>query len=229
MGHDHRRLPAGVKFFLTSRPEPHIRGELERAPVLSTVELLSLDVEGSPTVQMDITLYLKGLPSMVRKFGIMDENWPGESKCAKLAQMAGESFIWAATVVLLVADPSHRDPEAQLEHILSTPSLKNLDYLYSSTLEHAFPPSISESVLSLLRDTFGALVFAQTPLTADMVASLLSPATNSPEVTLKSIRNCVLRFLGSVLTVTDHGEMSSNKPIQFLHKSTRRWQLDAFG
>ncbi|KAG8996263.1 hypothetical protein FRB94_008443 [Tulasnella sp. JGI-2019a] len=132
--------------------------------------------------------------------------------------MAGESFIWASTTVLLVADPSYRNPVARLKHILSSPSLQNLDYLYSSALEHAFPSNIDEPVLLLLRDTLGILVVARTPITIATLASLLPSATEPPQVIAETIRNQVLVYLGSLLTFSG-GDSTSSKPIQFLHKS----------
>ncbi|KAG9032395.1 hypothetical protein FRB95_001516 [Tulasnella sp. JGI-2019a] len=220
LGQDHRRLPAGVKFFLTSRVEPHIQGELEEDSVFPTVEPLSLDIEGSSTVQSDIILYLKHcLPPLVRKFGIRDKNWPGEQKRMELAQMAGESFIWASTVILLVADPNHRDPTERLEHILSTPSLKNLDHLYSTALDNAFPPSIGGPVLSLLRNTLGMLVVARVPLTIATLAALLPSTADPPQVLAEKIRLQILSFLGSVLIFSAHEDAADSKPVQFLHKS----------
>ncbi|KAG9030691.1 hypothetical protein FRB95_003652 [Tulasnella sp. JGI-2019a] len=220
IGRDHHRLPIGVKFFVTSRVEPHIQSELEDESVFPTVEQLSLDEEGSSTVQKDIVLYLKGrLPALVKKFGIKDKDWPGEPARMELARMAGESFIWAATAVLLVADPNYRNPVARLEHILSTPSLKNLDYLYSSALSHAFPSIIDQPVLSLLRDMLGMLVVARTPLSLVTLASLMSSTTDSPQVMAEKIREQILNYLGSVLTVSDGDNVGNSKPIQFLHKS----------
>ncbi|KAG8999776.1 hypothetical protein FRB94_005950 [Tulasnella sp. JGI-2019a] len=133
--------------------------------------------------------------------------------------MAGRSFIWAATAALIVADPKYRDPVTQLKHILSTPSLMNLDDLHSSALERAFPRDIDQPILSLLRVTLGMLVIARAPPTVDMLASLVASAMNSPQNTTKSIRTCVLRFLGSVLDVPDDDTTSNGRPVQFLHKS----------
>ncbi|KAG9032408.1 hypothetical protein FRB95_001529 [Tulasnella sp. JGI-2019a] len=220
IGHDHLRLPTGVKFFLTSRVEPHIQGELEEDSVFPTVEQLALDVEGSSTVHEDIMLYLKDrLPPLVRKFGIRDKDWPGEKKRMELAQMAGESFIWASTAVLLVTDPNHRNPASRLEYILSKPSLKNLDYLYSTALENAFPSNIGESILSLLHDTLGMLVVARVPITVAALASLLPSTTDSAQVLAERIRGQVLSFLGSVLIFSAHDDKADSKPIQFLHNS----------
>ncbi|KAG8996266.1 hypothetical protein FRB94_008446 [Tulasnella sp. JGI-2019a] len=218
IGRDHHRLPTGIKFFLTSRVEPRIQGELEEPSVFSTVEQLLLDEEGSLAVHQDITLYLKGrLPPLVRKFGIMDKDWPGELTLIELARMAGKSFIWAATAALFVADPGYRDPVAQLEHILSTPSLENLDYLYSSALEHAFPSNINPPLLSLVREVLGTLIAAHVPLTVATLVSLLPSGTDPSETTTTRIRNRFLHYLRSVLTVPD--ESSDSMPVQFLHKS----------
>ncbi|KAG9028587.1 hypothetical protein FRB95_006307 [Tulasnella sp. JGI-2019a] len=220
IGRDHHRLPKGVKFFITSRVEPHIQGELEDESVVPTVEQLSLDAEGSTTVQKDITLYLtRRFPSVVKKFGIRDRNWPGEPKRVELAQMAGESFIWAATAFLLVADPNYRNPVARLEYILSTPSLKNLDYLYSSALERAFPSGMDESIAALVKDVLGALVVARIPLNVTTLASLLMSTGDSAEQMEERIHCNALRFLGSVLTIPKDSDISNSQPVQFLHKS----------
>ncbi|KAG9004155.1 hypothetical protein FRB94_002638 [Tulasnella sp. JGI-2019a] len=220
IGRDHRRLPTGVKFFITSRAEPHIEGELEAKSVHPTVEELLLDEEEPCTVQRDIEVYLKTrFPSLVKEFRMENENWPGEETLVQLAQMAGKSFIWASTAFLLVADPNHRNPKARLKYILSTPTLNNLDKLYSEALNHAFPSSMDESVVSLVHDVLGTLVVARFPLTVTTLVKLLVSATDSSEEMEEIIRNSVLRSLGSVLTVTDDDEGSNSRPIEFLHKS----------
>ncbi|KAG8857047.1 hypothetical protein FRB96_005977 [Tulasnella sp. 330] len=193
---DHERLPAGVKFVITSRIDPHIRCELESPSVSPTVEHLSLDGDSSG-VERDIAAYFKErLPALTKRL-----------------------FIWAATSALLLADPNFRDPEAQLERLLSTPSLTNLDDLYLSALDHAFPPTVAAPVLALLRNVLGALVAARTPINVMTLAALLASRESSPDETAGEIHNKILSWLQAILTIPDGDDKADADPIQFLHQS----------
>ncbi|KAG8857014.1 hypothetical protein FRB96_005944 [Tulasnella sp. 330] len=77
VGCDHKQLLLSVKFVTTSRIDRHISCELESLVVSQTVEHLSLDVEGSSSVDTDIALYFKQhLPKLMRPYGIQDGDWP---------------------------------------------------------------------------------------------------------------------------------------------------------
>ncbi|KAG8882156.1 hypothetical protein FRB97_008644, partial [Tulasnella sp. 331] len=207
---DHERLPAGVKFVITSRIDPHIRCELESPSVSPTVEHLSLDGDSSG-VEMDIAAYFKErLPALTKRY---------KDQRHGLARRVKALFIWAATSALLLADPNFRDPEAQLERLLSTPSLTNLDDLYLSALDHAFSPTVAAPVLALLRNVLGALVAARTPINVMTLAALLASRESSPDETAGEIHNKILSWLQAILAFPDGDDKADAGPIQFLHQS----------
>lgn len=220
IGRNHDRLPVGVKFFLTSRAEPHIRRKLESQAVAPAVQSLSLDLEGSSEVEADIAVYLKDrLSAVVSEYDMEDEDWPGEKRRRELIRMACGLFIWAATAALLSVDTSFRNPEGQLARLLSRPSINNFDELYSAALDHAFPITVDSSILVLLRDVLGTLIVACTPINAITLASLLPSERGSALATAKKIRTTVLSWLGSVLKFPDGDDTTASEPIQFLHQS----------
>ncbi|KAG8873699.1 hypothetical protein FRB98_008842, partial [Tulasnella sp. 332] len=220
IGRDHHQLPVGVKFFVTSRIMPHIWCEMESDSVSPTVEHLSLDVEGSSGVDMDIALYFKErLPALIRRYKIKDRDWPGESKRNELVRMSNKLFIWAATSALLLADPNSRDPVTQLERLLSTLSLANLDDLYSLALDRAFPSTVTTSILPLLRSVLGTLVVARTPVNVMTLATLLTSGTGSPRHLAGDIHVKVLSWLQMVLMLPDGDDTPHAGPVRFLHQS----------
>lgn len=178
IGRGLKQLPRIVKFFITSRVEMYLKVELDTPEFKTAVHHRPLEKEALETVNQDIALYLKvNLLREVREYGIEDADWPGQESRDTLARMASGLFIWATTVILVIASSKDRDPEAQLEHILNSPILTNLDDFYQDILGRACPDG-NPPLLKLFLSVLGALVVAQEPLTVPILARIISLMSN---------------------------------------------------
>lgn len=208
-------LSPAVKFFFSSRIDTHIKAKLDSPEFETATSHQPLQEEDMETVTRDIKAYLKYyLPRAVRELGIDEDGWPGPATREALARMASGLFIWASTVVLVIADPDSRDPEGQLKHVLDSPSLTHLDTLYFAILDRAFPMKVKASIMDLLMAVLGALVVAQEPLTVTTLSRLLSLILNQPLLP-EEVQRKVLGYLHSVLIVPGQ----SNGTIRVMHKS----------
>ncbi|KAG9031352.1 hypothetical protein FRB95_002850 [Tulasnella sp. JGI-2019a] len=187
------KLPSTTKFFITSRAEPHLQYHYERDPTKSRVESCSLEDESLESVEKDIETYFREeLPEMVGpllKEFISD--WPGEDRRGALTRKSQGLFIYATTAARMLADPNvGRDPERQLEKLLSSEDSAPLDDIYDQVLDRACPRTIGNDIHALFRSVLGALVVAQEPVNTYTLASLLcSDRSQQREFT----DTCVLR------------------------------------
>ncbi|KZV72487.1 WD40 repeat-like protein [Peniophora sp. CONT] len=164
-----------MKFFLTSRPELHIRRELERlhdAPSLGKVLRLH-DIE-MDIVSADISLYLThGL----RALQPSAPNWPQEADIAILTQLSGKLFIYAFTVLMYLRD----NPIERLEKLTGTVvtagqvMTRSLDDIYRMILREAMDLGHHEhEEIDLTRRMLSINVFLRHPLKVVELASLLN-------------------------------------------------------
>ncbi|VDB95504.1 unnamed protein product [Peniophora sp. CBMAI 1063] len=134
-----------VKFFITSRPEPHIRSELESLdPSLGHVLRLH-DIE-QDIVRADISLYLvHGLRAM--RGPTFPPKWPNKSDVTTLVRLSGKLFIYAFTALQYV----RKDPLGRLPKLTGTkvtagrPLTQPLDDIYSLILSEAMNPNEFEA------------------------------------------------------------------------------------
>lgn len=132
-----------LRFFVASRPEPHLREVLDQSSSSSLVSRLVLDHTFGPS--LDILHYLR------ERFAEIDRKrypnrtetqarneWPSTHDLERLVQNASGHFIYAATVIKFV-DDEYSLPEDRLRVILdlksSSPSaFADLDLLYHQIL-----------------------------------------------------------------------------------------------
>ncbi|KZV76324.1 hypothetical protein PENSPDRAFT_747783 [Peniophora sp. CONT] len=163
-----------VKFFLTSRPEPHIRQQLEALdPSLSQILRLH-DIE-QDIVKADISLYLaRGLRSM--REPNFPPKWPHKADIATLTRLSGKLFIYAFTALQYL----RKDPMGRLPKLTGTvvtagrPLTQPLDAIYSLILSEAMDPDEYEpDEINLTRQTIATIVTVREPMTVESLGSLL--------------------------------------------------------
>ena len=109
-----------VGVFITSRPEIAIRLGFKRMPEVIHHDLDLRDIP-TETVKHDIFIFIShNLRSLGDEQDLPD--WPREADVQMLTAKSGCLFIYAATVCLLIADPSW-DPTERLSEILQKESL----------------------------------------------------------------------------------------------------------
>ncbi|KAG9003153.1 hypothetical protein FRB93_011233 [Tulasnella sp. JGI-2019a] len=231
IGQGFTRLPSAVKFIITSRPELHLLHLYDRDPLEALLVIRSLDSEDVGEVQDDIKEYFKRvLPQMVWDWVKNPSNWPDEERLEKLVSLSGNLWIWAATVTRMLADSNIRDPERQLDVLLSEASdpqqeygrISDLDVIYSKILDRACPPTSNDRLFTAFRDVLGALCVTKVPVNIKTLASLLYLDHTGSEDFTHYIRTRVLGYLQAVLVVPDVDEEDPShdaNPIRFIHKS----------
>jgi hypothetical protein len=210
------RIP-DVKFFITGRPEPRIRSGFRLKPLRPITEVFRLhDVERS-SVDHDIKLFFRThLTDIAKTRSDCDftEDWPSSSDINALCGKAAGLFIYASTVIKLVAF-RHRTPTKQLERIISLPQStihegrSGIDLLYTQILKQAVVDIDTdvddEEIYSCFKTVVGAVSLVFNPLSARALSDLLR--VSDIYTTLHSLH--------SLLLIPDVPE----DPIHVFHKS----------
>ncbi|KAG8857862.1 hypothetical protein FRB96_005581 [Tulasnella sp. 330] len=225
------RLPVIVRVVLTSRPVPHLLAFYTSEPMKSQLRMDSLDDGDISQRKQDIRKYYEvELPGRVKMWVKDSVDWPGEEKRTKLVELSQGLWIHATTVTLMLADSAIRDPERQLEAVLSPCGDTSGNYgrnthlyaVYSTVLNRACPPNASPDLLALFRDVLGTVLAVQVPVNIHTLASLLYTDKSKLNDYTHHIRTRVLAYLQAVLTVPGVEEADPSRderPIRFIHKS----------
>ncbi|KZV59361.1 hypothetical protein PENSPDRAFT_620715, partial [Peniophora sp. CONT] len=165
-----------LAFFLTSRPEPHIRRLLERLqPSVGSVLRLH-DIE-KDIVEADIRLYLAhGLRDMRPSIPASVSEWPRETDVTALARLSGRLFIYAFTALMYV----RMNPIARLAKLTGTvitagrPLHQPLDDIYAMVLSEAMDPDqFEDDEIQLTQSMIATIVLLRESLTVAALARLL--------------------------------------------------------
>ncbi|KAG9007037.1 hypothetical protein FRB94_014701 [Tulasnella sp. JGI-2019a] len=238
IGQSFTKLPLAVKFIITSRPEPHLLHVYDRDPLNPLLVIRSLDLEDVGEVEGDIKEYFKQrLPQMVWGWVKNPSKWPGDERIEILVRLSNGLWIWAVTVCRMLADENFRDPENQLNALISTTHDPHGVYghntdlyaIYSKILDRACPPTSHDQLVVSFHDVLGALCVAKDPLNIHTLTSLLYLDHASSEDFIRHIRTRVLGYLQAVLIVPDVDEDDPSrdaKPIRFIHKSFKDYLTD---
>ncbi|KIK04177.1 hypothetical protein K443DRAFT_431937 [Laccaria amethystina LaAM-08-1] len=142
-----------LRFFITSRPESHIRTRFERTDLQSATVHFVLDMDETTT--QDIATYLTTEFSRIRQEHCIHETpWPPEDAIQSLAGRASGQFIYASTIIKFL-DDRHFHPQERLGVILGTlphrmfSPFAEIDLLYTQILD-AVPASKVETILLCL-------------------------------------------------------------------------------
>jgi hypothetical protein len=184
LSHTHK-LP-GLKFLISSRPNPNIASQLTSREDVITFQLHT-DID-SAEVEQDIRSYLSAeLPGIAE-----------DEVISEIAQQSGGLFIYAATAVKLGKPPrqqlSKREQLQQLQKLRHTwpcdPGSRSLglpvDDIYRQALREAFancPDDVRETRLNILH----TILCTRARLTCQCVAELLDIDVETVQVTVDSL------------------------------------------
>jgi hypothetical protein len=217
------RIPS-VRFFITSRPEQHIRSGFLLEEIHCRTDTMVLHLIKADTVEADIRHVLRTeFAALARRRHELKlpEQWYTEDQVEQLAKKAGGLFIFASTVIKAL-DRKGVSPRKQILELLADPTVSlyegqaGLDKLYSDILKEAVPENDSK-LASKLQSILGILVVARDLVSATTVASLLGGGWDAEDVRV------ALDGLHSVLIVPD----SERDPLQFYHKSFPDFLVDS--
>jgi len=180
-----------VKFFLTGRPEQHIR-EGFRLPLLVKMADVFVLHEVEPCqVDSDVRLFFRH--SFLELAGRRRLNdWPTKEQLGRLCERAAGLFVYAAATVKFI-DNNKRNPETQLDFLLRSQKIgacegKSLDSRYTSILQEASGDDDPESTHSV----FAAVILAVNPLSPSAIAALLRLDTKDVLPLLSSIHSLLI-------------------------------------
>jgi hypothetical protein len=203
-----------VKFFITGRPEDHIRSGFE-IPSLRTKELPLHNVE-STVVDSDIESYVRArmLDIARRKRHSIIGLWPSNRDVTAITRKCCGLFIVASVIVDFIDDP-FETPQDQLKLILSMPDSSIyagksvIDVRYGQILASSFrdAPENDPRPFERFRLVVASIVLAFNPLSCASLARILG--LSSQRIWM------VLYRLHSVLIVPE----SYTEPIRICHKS----------
>jgi hypothetical protein len=211
-----KHLP-NIKFFITSRPETHIRVGFRQEGLKLVTDVMVLHEVAALSVDDDIRVFLE--TKLARTAIVADhrdvsfpEEWPSKLQISALTKKAGGLFIFASTAVKIILG-LHGNPKRQLDDILSKPDgfseegVAQLDGLYQQILERVFSQR-NDKLKDQRRAILALLVVAREPLSITSIATIL----DVPDV--EDMKLC-LRSLHSVLVVPE----DVCQTIRFHHKS----------
>jgi hypothetical protein len=201
-----------AKFFITGRPEDHIRAGFA-IPELRTKELSLHDVD-SVEVELDIRSFVKTELKEIasRNQVCVDNSWPLEEDIMAITKKAGGLFIIASVLVRFVEDP-RSSPQDRLRLIIKMifegKGEERIDGTYEQVLMGSFEvfDKGDSEFLEQLQLVMASIVLAFHPLSRASLAGILGISSNRIWV--------VLRSLHSVLIVPD----SDSELIRICHKS----------
>ncbi|KAF8992510.1 hypothetical protein BDQ17DRAFT_1432354 [Cyathus striatus] len=218
-----------VKFFITARPEDHIRVAFRefQQEMDNTSYILELHHQNPELINRDIRTFLrKRLLDISRSSSEIDlsEEWPSEEHLKVLVQKSSQLFIFAATMITFIEDRNFGARE-QLEKLVGSNLQTTNHYLGASgTLDKLYKHILLQLGYDYnrtdLHDRFklvvGCIVVAFQALSENMLDVLCQGKG-------KDAVHSVIRRLHSVMDVpTDR-----SKPIYLYHQSFRDYITDS--
>jgi hypothetical protein len=207
LGQTISKLPR-VKFFITSRPEPHIIAGFRDSLLAKSTEIFILHNAEPDTVDDDIRHFFKHELSQLAQRRKMDD-WPTSEELDVLCRRTTGFFAYAAATINFLENCY---PQRRLREIVTLPEgrarLKGhtkLEYLYASTLQAAFPENNEGD--TMVRSILSALVLATTPLSQPAIATLTGFGRNEIQR--------VLELIQSILVLPE----DPNHPVRPFHQS----------
>jgi energy-coupling factor transporter ATP-binding protein EcfA2 len=206
-----------IKFFVTSRPETHIREGFRLKELKLATKTMILHEVSIFSVDDDIMVFLRTRLMSTDAFANrsdvnLPQPWPTDDQLTALMKKSGGLFIFASTAIKLILDKDG-SPDRTLDSIVgqhnsfTDEGTSGLDRLYKQVLERAFG-AIPDKLGSTRRAILGLLVVASDPLSATAITDILQLERAN------DVKTC-LRPLHSLLIVPNE----ASQPIRFHHKS----------
>ena len=190
----------GVKFFLTGRPEPHIRRGFNLPEMVEARDVFVLHEIESSEIGGDMRrLFNHWFADITRRRRGLN-GWPTTEQLDRLCERAAGLFVYAMATIKFVDGDSPRD---RLDLLLQSPESSaregrtkfgtnvTLDSLYTSILQQAFGDNDPEDDLSVL-SILGAVILAANPLSPSVIATLLGFDTEAVFFHLSSLHSLLI-------------------------------------
>ncbi|KAJ7486578.1 hypothetical protein FB451DRAFT_1391487 [Mycena latifolia] len=188
-----------LRFFVTSRPESHIRIGFSSRELQPNTQELVLHQVALDTVEQDIHHYLVSQLALTKSRYHIEGVWPPSDDVHTLVQRSAGLFIFAATAIKFIEDRAYSNPRDQLVRLVhetggevekSSP-LHALDQLYNQVLRLAFP-DISTRLLRLLKTVLGSIIHIRDLLCIFALENLLDLAPGQIRETLWDLHSVII-------------------------------------
>ena len=220
-----------VKFFITGRPEQRIRSGFRLVTLRPITEVFKLHEVKRSLVDVDIKLFFRArLTDIAKNWSHCDvtEDWPLSSDIDILCGKAAGLFVYASTVIKLVASRHHQPPK-RLALLISLPQStaregeSGINSLYTEILRQAYldlgpddQNPDNQEVYCRFRSVVGAVLLAFNPLSMKSLSLLLHNFDAPSDISTS------LNSLHSLLLVPEDIE----GPIRAFHKSFPDFLID---
>lgn len=196
-----------LQFFITSRPEPHIRSAFRLPQLKSITETITLHEVNVTSANEDIRLYLeKSLGSLAVHRSDLDVShpWPTEEELDRLTEKSAGLFVFASTAVKFI-DSAGDDPRERLQEIIKQVGDTDTDQSSSNVYGHVNPyedldalylnilkGASSGANIPRLRSIMGLLVVACDMLSLGTIAGLLGLGPTTVKTYLRTLHSILL-------------------------------------
>lgn len=212
---------APLKFLITSRPVHNVVGGFRGTGLGATTQHLILHEIPVESTEKDIRTYLEKNLARISATYQVTSPWPSAFAISSLVQKSAGLFIFAATAVKFIEDPSDgEDPDSRLRSLLlsdtsevASSPYRFLDALYLQVLRTAFP-EVPWSRRARLKMILGTLALSRERLSAASLDALMSLPEKSTRKTLYQLQ--------SVIIVPQ----SEFEPIRLIHPSFYDFLVD---
>ncbi|KAF1830129.1 hypothetical protein BDW02DRAFT_115279 [Decorospora gaudefroyi] len=230
-----------MRVLLTSRPEVPIRHGFSQMPDAEHQDIVLHNISRS-IVDHDVAVFLEHHLRIIAKEWSQHADWPGAEVMTLLVQRASGLFIWAATACRFIQeggqfitdrlravlkDSSSADSSSPKDSSSNEDSCPNerfeilpeqrLDSIYLTVLKspiRRYRKQERKRWYTLIRETLGAIVLLQSPLSASSLAQLLRVPAEDVHRTLYELH--------SIVDVPQ----DPNWPVRLHHPSFRDFLLD---
>ncbi|KAF4568381.1 hypothetical protein EYR36_010392 [Pleurotus pulmonarius] len=185
----------GVKVFITSRPEIHIKAQLQWHHTDAHKIFQLQDVKES-VVADDISLFIQHEMEKIRgKHSLYDSlpaDWPSYDDVKMLTHQAAGLFIYASTALKFLGE-NGEDPVNRLQTLLHSPTdageafSGSLQKMYSFILSKPMGATRTAKEKSETKKVLEVILAASVPLTISMIAKLLKFETRTVRISLNHL------------------------------------------
>jgi hypothetical protein len=201
-----RKLPANLRFLITTRPEEDILNALPAGPQIKRIHLGDVS---QATADEDIGKFIR---HSLRLHPDLESSWPDGEWCNLLVRQSQRLFQWASTACKFITGDGGTGLDAceRLEMLLRANNRSPLDSLYQTILAQLF--TLTET-RGRFREVMAIVLALKEPLSLTSLSALFGKDLK--------VRN-LIKPLGSLLD----GVLDEMKPIRPLHTSFRDFLLD---
>ncbi|KAF8266945.1 hypothetical protein EI94DRAFT_98591 [Lactarius quietus] len=193
-------IPKELKILTTSRPEAHLRQVFYSQDNIRKLNLQDIEAKGDIRHYL-LTAFKQPPIALATPFDAREE------LILKLADSAGDSFIYATSIIRFVFDEHDQDPLGRLDILLGNRTdpeerpYERLDTFYLSILHRAVPSGASGPIKRRLRSVLGQMVTFREPLPIAPMEKFCMLKSGDVKRSLHSLHSLIPSFKCQIPTI----------------------------